>query len=289
MGYDPDFIDGAHIPLPALSDSLAGTALNGGAPIDHTRFSIVFSQARHFALLTAHHIDGGAFLQAGQMPNRAFRFDPEISNDIQVDNDRGYRNNPWDRGHQVRRFSQHWGSPDEAATAVSESDYWSNIAPQHGGLHHSAWGHIENWMLSLTDDTNQRASIFTGPVNTPDDPEHVNQPGEEPIRIPAGFWKVMAIQHQGRLKASAFLTWQRDFGRDNPVVFDPILEQVRLTTIEYLTGFSFAALQATDPLRFERRDAGTRAAPAHPGEVTEIAVEFPRRSAAIASPADIFL
>ena len=61
-----------------------------------------------------------------------------------MDNNRGYRNNPWDRGHLVRRRAMHWGDLDLAELSDSESFYWTNIAPQHRQLHHTAWGKIEN-------------------------------------------------------------------------------------------------------------------------------------------------
>ena len=46
--------------------------------------------------------------------------------------------------------------------------------------------------------------------------------------------------------------------RSDPVEFDPLLEQVRITTIEFLTGLSFKALRDADPLRFgvEFEEAG---------------------------------
>ncbi len=49
--------------------------------------------------------------------------------------------------------------------------------------------------------------------------------------------------------AVAFSVWQRDYDSLDPVPFDPILEQVCLTTRKYSTGLSFGALQLADPLR----------------------------------------
>jgi endonuclease G len=251
MGFDPDFIQGSEIPLPTLGERVKETAFNDGTPIDHTRFSIVFNIDRGFAVYTAHNIDGASVIPEGEIPRRdRFRLDPNVPSAQQVDNDRGYVNNPWDRGHLVRRRSLHWGDRAEAELADSESYFWTNITPQHGNLHDTAWGSIEDWMLELADDGDKQASIFTGPVLTPDDPERRNKPGEVPIMIPAGFWKVLVIVNDGRLRAAGFLVWQRDFDKPVPVAFDPLLEQVRLTTIEYLTGLSFGDLRDADPLRF---------------------------------------
>jgi len=264
MAYDPGFIPGFSIDLPELGVRTLPSALNAGVPITHTRFSIVLNQDRGLALYTAHNIDGATLIGEGEIDRRdRFRNDPSVAANLQVDNDRGYSNNPWDRGHLVRRRSMHWGERNVAELTDQESYFWTNIAPQHTRLHHSAWGKIEDWMLAVAEGQDKQACIFTGPVFTPDDPEIINKPGEIPIRIPAGFWKIFVIKHNAILRAATFLVWQRDFDRPDPLAFDPILEQVRLTTVEHLTGLSFKQLRQADPLRF-----GTVPAPA-PGDTAQ--------------------
>jgi len=288
MAYDPAFIHGSVVPTPVLSSRLVQDAFNNGVPVDHSRFSIAFSQTRGFAIYTAHNIDGATIIPAGQIPRiDRFRTDPLIPSQLQVDNDRGYRSNPWDRGHLVQRGALHWGSPADATLADSESYFWTNIAPQHETLHDTAWGRIEDWMLAFTDAADQGAAVFTGPVLLPEDPTVVNRPGEAPVQIPSGFWKVVAIRSAGQLQAAGFLVWQRDFDKPDPVAFAPFLEQVRVTTIEFLTGLSFGDLRDADPLQFGAEPvvgpARPEAAPAH-ADVKPIA-----RAAVITSPADIYL
>jgi endonuclease G len=254
MGYDANFLGGDAVPLPTLSQRLVAEALNGGAPVDHARFSLIFSKRRGLALCTAHTIDGASMLPEGHIPrDDRFRFDTQVENGIQIDDNRGYRNNPWDRGHLVRRRSLHWGDEQEAEEADSESYFWTNIAPQHELLHDTAWGPIEDWVLNRAETGQQRAAVFTGPVMTPDDPYHKNGPEEEPFQVPAGFWKVIVIPHQGARTVASFLVWQRDHDSEHPVSFSPFLEQVRLTTIEFLTGLLFGQLRRLDPQRFETR------------------------------------
>ncbi len=253
MPYDPSFIADCRIPLPELGDRVRPTVFGGGVAVDHTRFSILFNQDRGFAVATAHNIDGGRIIPEGRIPRRdRFRFDPDVPNHLQVDDRRGYsgRHNLWDRGHLVRRRALHWGPLATARRADNESFFWTNISPQHRRLHHSAWGRIEDWILGVAEDEDKRVCVFTGPVFTAEDPEIVNRRGEEPVRIPAGFWKIVALKHRRRLRGASFLVWQRDFDRDRPLTFDPVLEQVRLTTVEYLTGLSFTSLRRSDPLRF---------------------------------------
>lgn len=287
MPYDPNFIPGVVVPLPQASDKTLATAFNAGEFVHHLQFSLLFNQERGFATCAAHNIDGRELLES-QQTRRSFRLDPKISpTTLQVDNDRGYsgNHNPWDRGHMARRKSLSWGNKSQAAIAERESDFYSNICPQHGNLHDDAWGNIEDWVLSRTRDDGGRASVFTGPVFTEEDPEIINLSGEVSIKIPAGFWKIIAIMISGHLRAAAFLVWQRDYDDPNPLPFTPVLEQVRITTIEVLTGLSFSALRRFDPLLFDRdreaitSDARIATAPAvspfgsgSPLEVTEEAL-----------------
>lgn len=266
MSYNPAFIPDVEIPLPELGEALLPSAFDGGQPVEHERFSIIFNQDRGFAFVTAHNIDGATIIPAGQIPRKGFRFDPDVPNDIQVDNERGYLHNPWDRGHLVRRRSLHWGDLDDAEVADRQSSFWTNIAPQHETLHDTAWGDIEDFIFEVAD--GRRASVFQGPVLTQHDPVHQNGADEVPIRIPAGFWKIVLIEHQERLRAAAFLVWQRDFDKPEPESFDPVLEQVRVTTIEFLTGLSFPqVVRDADPFHFSEEGEIEAEAAAIPGRV----------------------
>ena len=259
MGFDPNFIPEGEVPLPTLGLAAKAVALNGGQVIEHSRFSLVFNEERGFALYTAHNIDGAALIPDGTIDRvNDFREDPLVDSNLQIGDRRGYKDNRWDKGHLVRRTSMHWGDLEAAKQGDSESFYWTNIAPQHQKLHRGAWGKIEKWMVEMTERNNQRVCIFTGPVFTSDDPVHQNHPDEEPIRVPAAFWKILAIWHNRQLKAAGFLVWQRDYDKELPVTFDPQLEQIRITTLEHIVGMSFGPLRDADPLRFGQDVQRTR-------------------------------
>ncbi|MEO1147510.1 MAG: DNA/RNA non-specific endonuclease [Cyanobacteria bacterium J06638_22] len=260
MPYDPEFITGHVIPLPTPNARVMALAYEGDY-IHHSRHSLLFNKERGFAFVSAHNIDGTT-LPSAQFTSRRFKNDPKIQpTSLQVDRNRGYREsekhgfgpNPWDQGHLARRKSLSWGDEEKARIAERESDMWSNIAPQHGNLHDDAWGKIEDWMLERVENDGHRACVFTGPVFTEDDPEHKNGPEEDPIRIPAGFWKVISVELAGAMRSAGFLVWQRDYDSEEPLPFAPVLEQVRLTTIEVLTGLTFPALRRFDPLLFDHR------------------------------------
>jgi endonuclease G len=88
----------------------------------------------------------------------------------------------------------------------------------------------------------------------------------------------LAIKHQGELKTAAFLVWQRDFDRPVLLKFEPFLEQVRVTTIEFLIGVSFASLRDADALQFgamfDERE-GTRYFRADSAKTRSAAITFP--------------
>ncbi len=229
--------------------------------IHHSRHSLLFNEQRGFAFVSAHNIDGGT-LSSSQFTSRSFKNDPRIQpTSLQVDRNRGYREsrdlifgpNPWDQGHLARRKSLSWGDAQAAAISERESDMWSNIVPQHENLHDDAWGNIEDWMLERVEQGGQKACVFTGPVFTDDDPPHQNGPNESQIQIPAGFWKVVSVELAGRMRSAGFLVWQRDYDSEQPLPFAPVLEQVRLTTIEVLTGLTFPSLRRFDPLLFNNQ------------------------------------
>ncbi|WP_169054463.1 DNA/RNA non-specific endonuclease [Nitratireductor sp. XY-223] len=153
----------------------------------------------------------------------------------------------------ARRKSLSWGAtPEEiedAKKAERESDFYSNIAPQERRMH-VAWGNVEDWMLELSESTSteRRACVFQGPVFTEEDPEVTITDGYDPIKVPAGYWKIMAIRRGSKLRAAGFLIWQSDYANPDPLKFSPVLEQVRLTTIEVLSGLSFPTLRNSDAI-----------------------------------------
>jgi len=259
MPYDESFLTGTTIPLPTLLPAVIEQALDGGQPLEYTHHSIVFNEHRGLAVYAAHNV------QTPRIPGidrKNFTLDPLVDRKLQIDNDRGYRKNPWDAGHLARRIDVHWPDVETAEQAERDTSRWTNIAPQHGELNQGPWRDIEDWLLTLADANVKRMSVFTGPVFTLTDMEWINDDGELPIRIPSGYWKIGLLQHAGQLKAAAFLIWQNDVHPSpedfDPDDFNPILEQVRVLTIEHLTGLSFGDLvRAADPLEF-----GTEFAPA---------------------------
>lgn len=291
MGYQPNFLQGHTVPLPIPSARIKAQAFGNGEFVHHSRYSLLFNQERGFAICAAHNIDGGS-LGGDQLTSRSFKADPKIRpTTIQVLNDQGYKHNPWDRGHLARRKSLSWGDDPEATKkAELESDYYSNIVPQHENLHDDAWGKIEDWMLKRILEGEKKACVFTGPVFTPEDPIY-QAPSQDPIQIPAGFWKIMVIADGESVKSAAFLVWQRDYDSDEPLSFSPILEQVRVTTLEMITGLSFHDLSRFDAILLADRQRSERLSTLRlPSEIADASAVAARvTTSAIHSENDIVL
>ena len=73
-------------------------------------------------------------------------------------------NNDLDRGHLVRRLDPCWGSAATARQANRDSNFFTNIGPQHKNLNQKLWLDLEDHILSNTDDENARVSVFVGCV-----------------------------------------------------------------------------------------------------------------------------
>ena len=178
QGYREDFLgpDAAtDVPLPELTSSVRGDAVRvnncrgvGAYSLDYTHFSVVMSRARRLALFTAVNIDGQQEVSVRRR-GTSWKIDPRISRDLQAGNEL-YRHNPLDRGHLVRRLDPVWGSEEEARRANDDSFHYTNAAPQHARLNQRSWLSLEDYLLDNAHARDLKISVFTGPINSDNDP-----------------------------------------------------------------------------------------------------------------------
>ncbi len=64
----------------------------------------------------------------------------------------------------MRRASVRWGSLLEAQHAEKQSDYWTNIVPQHASFHNDEWKAVEQSVLRVVRNRadNKRAIVISG-------------------------------------------------------------------------------------------------------------------------------
>lgn len=253
-GFNPIFLGEEHnINLPLLVGKTAMEALNGGQSFPFMHFSLVMNQSRKFLIYGANNVDRN-FMKEVKRNNNDWHFDVRIGEENQVGNEY-YRNNPWDRGHMVRRRDVCWGTTmDQAEKGNYDSFCWGNIVLQHSEINQGIWNEIEEWMLDYEENRLNKLSIFTGPVFTESDQEHcgTNQHSDCTVKIPAGFWKVMFyVDSLNVLHSAGFIVKQDEYWTDPVAGNLQLLEsyQVPLRTISDLTGIEFEErLYHTSPL-----------------------------------------
>ncbi|AZJ20067.1 DNA/RNA non-specific endonuclease [Bacillus wiedmannii bv. thuringiensis] len=252
-GFDPKFLgNDFEIPFPRLTGTTSDDSLNNGEIFNFVHFSLTINKKLKFAIYGANNIDQD---RMKEVPRVDFHFAPNIDMEYQVGNEL-YRNNPWDRGHIVRRRDVCWGSKEEAKQANYDSFSWANISLQHHVYNTGAWNDLENWILEHPTHLNKKLSVFTGPINASSDREYcgAGKPLGCGIRIPAAFWKVVFyIGVDNKLGSAAFIMKQDEFWNDERLNQLTSLEtyQVPLNTISQLTGIEFKdSLYDTNPLFF---------------------------------------
>jgi endonuclease G len=244
-GYDPDFLGDRRIDLPTLTGATAKDAIKAGeSPIlDYVHFSLVMSRSRRFAIYTAHNIDGKNMKKVSRSGTK-WRLDDRLDDSQQVGED-AYVNNPWDRGHLVRRVAVIWGSLEEARRANADTFHYTNSAPQHANFNQDEWLELEEWVLDRADEACYRLCVFTGPIFTDEDQIYRG------IRIPKAFWKIIAMRPSGedRLSVTAFLMNQYELLQDKNgrKYLELQLYQVSVDTIEQMTGLAFDKLRKAQP------------------------------------------
>jgi len=216
-GYDADFL-GVTVPLPGLLASAPGRPAHrldtGKTVLDYDHYSVVMNAERRMAYLSAGNHDPAAPFKPARDKD-PWSFDPRISETEQVGNTL-YKHNDLDRGHLLRRVDGSWGFSSEAALRADHDTYfWTNIAPQHKAFNQSklqgVWGELENSVMRQATATQTRFSVFNGPIFGENDRLHRG------IRVPAGFWKLVAFTVDGTLRALAFRLGQEELLVDIPL------------------------------------------------------------------------
>lgn len=243
-GYDAQFL-AAPVGMPRPVENRALVEL------PYLRFSVVLDTGRRLAAVTAVNIDGSTLQDLPRTGD--WDLDPRVPADQQA-GPALYADNDLDRGHLVRRRDPGWGSEAEARAATEATFVYTNAAPQAAVFNQSKdlWVGLEDHVLQYAAATDQRVSVFTGPVFRSDDPVYRG------IRIPRRFWKVAAwAETTGRdpaLAAAGFVLDQSALIEDagSTVAVAPLgafrTFQAPIADIAELTSIDFGPLVAADVL-----------------------------------------
>ena len=251
--YDPAFLeDGFVVPMPTLR--CRGRVYRGGESIDYIHFSVVMHRDRRSAVLTAHNIDVS---QRRSVPRTTWDLDGRVDGSVQTGPE-AYVNNPWDRGHLVRRAAVAWGETTQRARDASDSTFfYTNGALQHQRFNQDEWVDLEDWVLDSAGQASARLCVFTGPLYT------VHDVYVRGFRVPSAFFKVVVLRDPSAddgddLSAVGFIMKQNELWDDwnGAATHDLETYQVGLREIGLYAGIEFGELAALD--EFEWRHARFR-------------------------------
>jgi endonuclease G len=267
-GYDPAFIPGVNIPLPAIGATLkdavaplrADQANAEAGELKYQHFSLKMNKLKRVAIFTATNIDGETYLnvdrKSGQVVGGAEREswikDPRISPNYTLNQD---FYSEWsiyfDRGHLTRRTDPTWGDDASAERANADTFHFSNCAPQHFRFNQTTdyWQGAERYVLekgAIATQEGRRISVFQGPIYD----DAIDRYADD-TQIPSSFFKIIVWKGKGGVKSVglivdqiALLDEQRR-GLKRPTDETPINVsqwRVPIATIEQRTGLDFGKI-----------------------------------------------
>ncbi len=257
-GYDRRFLEPFDLEPPkpgtAWQNDLVDITDADGAgkvkELKYRHFSVWMSQSRKLPLLTAVNIDGTQSKRIGRIDK--WYLDERLEAEFQVDND-GYKGNPLDRGHMVRREDPVWGDLEIAKEANRDTFHYTNAAPQHEALNQRDWLRLEEHVLGNAKTAGLKVSVFTGPIFADKDPMYRGL-----VRIPMAFWKIVAIVNAetGKPSVTGYLLSQGDLIRDvvGEFVYGPFRTyQTEVAAIGGLARLDVDHLSKHDPLSAARK------------------------------------
>jgi endonuclease G len=155
-----------------------------------------------------------------------FRVDSLVSTGTAVKADYWYSG--YDRGHLAPSADFRWSQ-----TALSESYFYSNMAPQVPELNREKWAELENLVRDYVVKHHEKVYVVTGGVLTDGLPTMKNEGRENEVSIPELFYKVVLDYSGDEKRGIAFLM-------PNGKCHEPILlYAVSIDSVEQLTGLNF--------------------------------------------------
>lgn len=254
-GYNVDFLE-TPVPLPTFSMRLAGQVLRkeglrDGVYRDYIHYSVAMHSKYRAPVFAALNINQK---KLREVKRGGWNIDPLIGFENQLDNAYYYKNR-WDRGHIARRASAAHGDSVRKAKQASDSTmFYTNACLQFDSFNQDEWLDLEDWVLNLMDDKDDRISVFSGPI-WGEDPLYVVPENRAPAEVPAAFFKVVCFTNKrGEFEVRAFNVPQDQRAMADWQGRNRVNRQTYQTTIaeiEHLTGIEFPDVVAeNNPLLY---------------------------------------
>jgi len=211
------------------------TVLKDEEVVTHSAMSFVYSEKHEQAKWVAH-IISPRIIKGSFGRSNDFRTDPKVTTGsaveedyflktLQPDSSYVYDGFGYDRGHLAPSADFRWSQK-----ALSESYYYSNMAPQVADLNRGKWAELEGVMRGyMYRNEGTQLYVVTGPVLKDDLP--IIERSVNKVSIPEQFFKVVLdLDHQ---RAIGFLM-------ENKKLHYPVEKYaVSIDEIEKLTGIDF--------------------------------------------------
>lgn len=163
----------------------------------------------------------------------------------------------YDRGHLAPSADFRWSK-----TAVSESYFYSNMAPQLPNLNREKWAELENAIREYVIDNKMQVYVVTGGILHDSLPRMQNKGRENEVSIPGFFYKVILdnSNHRGI-----------GFVMPNGNCNYPIMSYaVSIDSVEVLTGLNFFSRIKNEALTEQQIDIAIWQSGTSKGDVTPL-------------------
>lgn len=167
---------------------------------------------------------------------RHFMPDPEL--DLPQASSDDYKGSGWSRGHMARRQDMKW-----SAQAIQESDFYTNICPQHEKLNTKLWNRIEDKVRLLAKEYDS-VHVVCGPIFTDTANGFI---GPHRLPVPDFFFKTLLIKDSSGYHAIAFICPNGDSGikvKDVACTVDKVEQLAKTEAYSYLPDKTEAAVES---------------------------------------------
>ncbi|MFC4871981.1 DNA/RNA non-specific endonuclease [Negadavirga shengliensis] len=211
--------------LTQLKDFIVPTILSvsteGAQLIDHRCFMLLYDEESEQAQWVAHRLDKSMLSGNHKRRNNNFKTDPNIIAGSAHPND--YLHSGFDRGHLAPA-----GDFVYSSEAMESSFYMSNISPQNPSFNRGVWKKLEEQIRSWAKEHGSLV-VVTGPIIE----AHAPHIGQNKVRVPDYFYKVILDIHPPEYKMIAFLL-------KNEKSNAPLLEYaITVDSLERFSGIDF--------------------------------------------------
>ena len=158
--------------------------------ICHKYYSTTFSKSKHFPIVVKYWLTK-AMLDCEHRYKRSNKFKPDPLIPEYTNLDKDYKKSGYDRGHQRDAYDCGCDS-----TAMIESFYYSNVAPQLPALNRGIWKKLEEYTRKLAKEYDS-ILVWCGSVTFED--KHIGK-----VLVPDYCWKIIYIKRLGTVKVYSF-------------------------------------------------------------------------------------